>query len=318
MSKVIEKAVSAQFTKHANEHHLEEELQSAYKNFHSTETALLKIVNDFLVEADNQKVVMVAFLDLSAAFDTVDHDILVNRLRTLFGINDTALEWCRSYLKGRTQAVKINNELSSSKSLTCRVPQGSGLGPNFYCKYTIPVGIIIRIFLILFHMFADDSQLYKAIKAKLIEEQLKAKQLIELCIQEISYWMDNNHLKFNEEKTEFLIIGTPKQGEKMVIDSLNIGGVEIKSSPYVRNLGVLLDSGLTMRHQVNSVCKSCYIQLRNIIHIRPYLTIGAAKIIVNSIITSRLDYCNSLLYGISASSTNFSVYKIGPSELFYN
>ena len=258
LSKINEKAVSQQLTKHVTANNLSEDFQSAYKSLHSTETALLKVVNDLLIEADEQKVILVAFLDLSAAFDTVDHTILLDRLQTLFGISETALAWCRSYLTGRTQAVTIDGLMSQAKELDYSVPQGSGLGPDFYCKYTVPLGIIIRMFYILFHMYADDSQLYKSLRAHLTEEQVQSVESLQSCIEEISCWMNNNKLKLNEDKTEFLIVGTPKQRSKMIVDSINVGGVDIKASDCVRNLGVLLDSGLTMEHQIRAISKSCY------------------------------------------------------------
>lgn len=107
--------------------------RSAYKNKHSTETALLKITNYLLLETDNQRVVFKAFLDLSAAFDTVDHNMLVSRSDTMFGVKGAALDWFKSYLNGRTQSVIIGNVMSEKKPLKGGVAQGSVLGPGLYC-----------------------------------------------------------------------------------------------------------------------------------------------------------------------------------------
>ena len=271
----------------------------AYKPKQSTETALTNIMNDLLLETDRQRVGLLAFLDLSAAFDTVDHDILLSRLGTMFGIEGVALQWFQSYLKGRTQSVKINNIQSKKKTLKSCVPQGSVLGPNLYCKYTIPLAIIIRIFKILYHMYADDSQLYNILKSYSFVDQKASVEQLQQCICEIGNWMNQNRLKLNEDKTEFLIVGTAKQRAKMLFDSIHVGDVDIKSSACVRNLGVIIDAELTMKNQVDSICKSCYHYIRNICLLRPYLTISAAKTIVHSVISSRLDYCNSVLIGIS-------------------
>ena len=107
--------------------------------------------------------------------------------------------------------------------------------------------------------------------------------------------MSNNRLKLNEEKTEFLIAGTERQRSKVIIDSLNVVGIDIKSRTSVRNLGVIIDQDLSLKKQVNAICRSCYGHLRSIIQIRPYVTKSAAHTIVQSLISSRLDYCNSLL-----------------------
>ena len=106
LSKIIEKAVSAQLTEHLLENSLFESHQSAYRKFHNTETALVKITNDLLLSADERKVSILALLDLSAAFDTIDHSLLINRLEHDFGLKDNVLNWFKSYLEDRTQSVK--------------------------------------------------------------------------------------------------------------------------------------------------------------------------------------------------------------------
>ena len=148
-------------------------------------------------------------------------------------------------------------------------------------------------------MYADDSQLYSILKSYSCVDQEASIEQLQQCICEISDWMNRNDLKLNDDKTEFVIVGTAKQRAKMLFDSIRVGDVDIKSSPCVRNLGVLIDAELTMKNQVNAICKSCYHHIRNIRLIRPYLSISAAKTIVHSVISSRLDYCNAVLIGIS-------------------
>ena len=105
------------------------QLQSAYKRNHSTESALLKVKNDILMNMDAQEVTLLILLDLSAAFETVNHGILLERLRSRFGVDETALEWFKSYLSGRLQRITVNGGTSATFPLDQGVPQGSCLGP---------------------------------------------------------------------------------------------------------------------------------------------------------------------------------------------
>ena len=146
-SLVTEKAVAAQLCDYLNGNEgLFEEFQSAYNCYHSTETARVRVHNDIL------KAVESLLLDLSAAFDTVDHTILVSRLTNRFGIMDHALNWFRSYLKLRKQFVSVNGIDSSLKDLQYGIPQGSVLGPLLFSLYTSPLGDLARKHSIPFHL----------------------------------------------------------------------------------------------------------------------------------------------------------------------
>ena len=138
---------------------VKEPLQSAYKPGHSCETALIKIFNDLLTHLDQNHAVLVALLDLSAAFDTVDHALLLQRLETTHGISGTALRWVKSYLSERTMRVTVDGMFSNPVTLDVGLPQGSQLGPRFYSDYTQPMGRLIRLLLLLYHLYADDTQL---------------------------------------------------------------------------------------------------------------------------------------------------------------
>ena len=144
-------------------------------------------------------------------------------------------------LTGKTESVVVGDCESHKKVLECCVSQGSALAPDLCCKYTLPLGIIIRMFHILFHMYADDTHLYKSIDPSNFENQKQTAEQLHLCVSEISNWMSNNRLNLNEEKTEFLTAGTGRQRPKVIIDSLNVVGIDIKPSTSGRNLGVIID-----------------------------------------------------------------------------
>ena len=142
MGKTIEHTVASQLTQYISENGLLELMQSAYRSGHSTEIALLKVKADLLHAIDHQEVVCLILLDLSSAFNTVDHCLLLQRLEVSFGIKETALDWIRSYLTGRTQKVSIEKVMSYPVALSFGVPQGSVLGLILFTLYTCPLGPI--------------------------------------------------------------------------------------------------------------------------------------------------------------------------------
>ena len=194
ISKMIEKAILYQLTNYLRGNDLEESLQSAYKTFFSTETALVKVHNDIVSVIDNQSYIVSLLLDLSAAFDTVDHKIFLQRLSCRFGINGKTLRWFKSYLENRKQVVNVKGTTSCSKELRCGVPQGSVLGPILYVLYTSPLGDIVRSHGLSCHFYADDTQLYCSFK---LHDQAASVQTIESCLNDIDAWMLANMLKLS-------------------------------------------------------------------------------------------------------------------------
>ena len=154
---------------------------------HSTETALLKVQNDVLQALDKGSAVALIMLDLLAAFDTIDHTILLSRLQELFGVQGQALSWFNSYLSHRTQRVSVGNVISDSLELDFGVPQGSVLAPTLYSLYTKPISDIIRKFDLSYHSYADDTQLYISIENHSNMDNLLA--VVKNCVHEIKMWM---------------------------------------------------------------------------------------------------------------------------------
>ena len=294
LSKVLERIVASRLNAHTDGHPNSESKQSSYKKHHSTETALIKIQNDILNAIDQQKCVVLLLLDLSAAFDTVDHSILLNRLKYRFGISGKAHQWIASYFETRRQAVLIDGNRSEEHIQTCNVPQGSVLGPKFFLDYESPLGDIIRAHGLSAHFYADDTQLYLAFRPC---DQAAAIAKLEECVVDVRHWMAANYLKLNEEKTELMFLGSTQNLAKLTLDTVQVGDVKIDSSHKVRNIGATFDPNAKMEYQVNATCKSAWYRIYQIGKIRPYLTQDETKSIVHAYVTSKLDQNNSLLIG---------------------
>ena len=275
-------------------------LQSAYRLGHSTETALLKVHNDLLMNMDAQRVTLLVLLDLSVAFDTVDHEVLLNRLRSSFGIRGTTLLWFASYLFNRWQRVSFNQEASERFDLTCGVPQGSCLGPLLFTIYASKIFEIIKEYLPQAHAYADDTQLYLSFKADSSTAQNDAMKAMENCITAIRAWMIEDKLRLNDSKTEFMIVGTRQQLAKVNIDQLCVGESSIVPVTLVKNLGSWFDKNMSMTTHIIKVCKAASFHLYNIRRIRKYLTSESTHCLVRATVIGRIDYCNSLLFKIPA------------------
>ena len=297
LGKLIEKAALQQLSAYKESNDLYEWLQSAYRKNHSTETALVKIMNDVLNAIDSRKCVMLILLDMSACFDTIDHQILLQRLEDNFRVSGTALEWMRSYLSDRSQYVTIEGARSHSQPLTVGLPQGSLIGPSEYPTYSSPLFDIARKHDIDIHMYADDTQLYCSFKP---EDFSEAVHKMEMCLEEMRNWMVRNCLKLNDEKTEFLVIGAPLYVSRIQEPcTIKIGNTNITATETAKNIGAIFDTHLTLIPHVNNIAKSCYAQLRMLGQIRYNLTEDAAVSLVHAYITSRLDNGNALLFGLS-------------------
>ena len=287
--------MAEQLQSHLKKNSLIDKNQSAYRSCHSTETALLKVSNDILEIVDKKDVCLLAMLDLSAAFDTIDHGILLSRLEHTFGISGAALSWFRSYLENRFQAVKIGTLKSSWMPLKFGVPQGSVLGPVLFTMYMQPLSDVLNKFDMLYHSYADDTQIYVGCKSDIFETTVTN---VENCLRDVKTWMTANKLKINDTKTEIVFFGQSRVISQLEEKTINVNGHDISPCSTVKNLGVMMDNSLTMVPQVNALTKSMYFQIRNIASVRNYLTKDVAKTLMTSLVLSKLDYCNSLLAGL--------------------
>ena len=213
--------------------------QSAYRKHHSTETALLCVTNDIKLTMDSKKGTILVMIDLSSAFDIIDHSILISSLELRYGITPVVLEWFRSYLYGRVQRMNIDDSFLPPHLLTTGVPQESVLGPLLFSLYVQPLGGIIREHSIQFHHYADDLQLYAHfdLNKSSLESTISKMQD---CKCNVQSWFSNNKLKMNPDKTLFIAFVPPYYNTLEDNININIGSSDINVVSSVNNLGVRL------------------------------------------------------------------------------
>ena len=233
-------------------------------------------------------------LDLSAAFDTIDHALLVQRHQHRYGIGCTAQKWFQSYLHNKQQSVVVKNTFSSSKPLLHGVKQGSVLVPLLFSLYFAPLEDLIVAHGFDTMIYADDSQLYMAINTS--NRSLMLSKL-ELCTRDILSWCTSNILSCNPTKTEIAhFMSQFKQYDP--IPGIFINGVIIPAVQGARDLGTILDSRLKLNAHVNNICKTAHYAIRSISGIQRYLSQEDCQKLIHAFVSSRLDSCNGILYGL--------------------
>ncbi|KAJ1214661.1 hypothetical protein NDU88_002279 [Pleurodeles waltl] len=246
-AKVTEKIVNKQLTRYLEVNNILDPSQSGFRSNQSTETALIAATDDIRTLMDKGETAALILLDLSAAFDTVCHRTLSARLHDA-GIQEKALAWTTSFLSGRTQSVRLPPFRSKTTEIICGVPQGSSLSPTLFNIYMAPLAHVARQHNLNIISYADDTQLI----ISLTEDRDTAKANLHRGMKAIADWMKDSRLKLNSDKTEVLILGpTPSAwDDSWWPTSL---GTAPEPTDHARNLGVILDSTLSMTRQVNAI-----------------------------------------------------------------
>lgn len=235
-------------------------------------------INDLLQAVDHHQDAVLILLDFSVAFDTIDHKILLQRLRHRYGISGTAFNWFSSYLCGRTHTIDINGVQSDEYPLEEGVPQGSVAGPPpIFTMYTAPIGDIIKMHGVNHMIYADDTQLYLVLDPS---DRDNAIQRLEMCIADVKAWSVNNKLMLNESKTEVIHL-TSRFKRSPSFPDINICGSDISPSVSVKDLGVIFDSTLQMKDHVRNVARLASFALYKIGKIRHYLDMASTERLVH-------------------------------------
>jgi hypothetical protein len=301
-SKLIERVAGSRLDEQMQKNNLHEGSAYAYKQHHNTETMMVGITDEVLRGFDENKATIIIFLDLSAAFDTIDIEKVLQILHDEIGVGGTALDWFRSFLSGRTQRVKINGEYSESLEVPCGAPQGSVLGPKIFGINVRSQPLVFKFCLFTTSSFADDSNGRKQFALTFQFQILKND--VPNCMNHIVNWSNAHFMKINPDKTELLLLRPPSLNKEVIINGVFFGEQCIRFSEHVKNVGVVLDKNLTMDKHVNGLVH-CYKTLRDIGRIKKYLQKHEIEQLVHSVI-SRLDNCNCIL----VNSGSHNMYKL--------
>jgi len=258
MSKLLERLVAKQLVDYLTTFGLLPTLQSSYRAHHSTETAaVLKVLSDILKALDAGELALLTLLELSAAFDTVDHATLLQCLKVTYGLGSSVLRWLSSYLDCRKQYVRCGASKSAFSVFMCGVPHGSVLRPILFLMYTADLMRLIEHHQLYPHLYADDTQIYGACSSS---ATLQFQTRVSKCVDDVSEWMRSNRLQLNNAKTEVLWCASNRRQHQIPLTGLRIGADEVLPSGSVRDLGIYVDCDVSMK--THYYCKDRFELLR--------------------------------------------------------
>ena len=268
---------------------------------------MLSLTDEALRGFDNNMATIVIFLDLSAAFDTIDIEKLLQILENEIGIGGVALQWFRSFLTGRTQRVKIDGVYSESLEVPFGAPQGSVLGPKLFNANVRSQPLVFHHCKFSSSSFADDSNGRRQFALTFQFDVLKYE--VANCLRQVIHWSHEHFMKINPDKTELLLLRPPSLNKEVVINGILFDDQCIRFSEKVKNVGVVLDKNLSMDQHINDVVSHCYKIIRDISRIKKYIQRSHLEQLVHSGVTSRLDNCNSLFANLNKENI-FKLQKV--------
>ena len=287
-SKVCERAAHSQLVRFLQDHSIIHPFQSGNRKSHSTESALIYFTDEILKNMDGKHISVVVLLDMTKAFDSIRHDILLAKLRRI-GISSSALAWFSSYLSGRKQVVRIGNTVSEQLELRFGVPQGSILGPVLFTLY------VNELLSIPNHCqsmgYVDDTKLLLALPPN---QTADAVSMLNDDLREITKWCCRNSLLLNPDKTKLLVIGVPQLTKTLPTLSVTLMGKKIEPVTTAKDLGVYIDKSLNYNDHINKISSSCIYKLMMINRISYLLDRESLLLLIHSFVFNKLLYCSSV------------------------
>lgn len=291
LSKVFEKILNLQIRMYLDKHNILPSNQSGFRQGYSCGTLLLSVMDDILTATDNNKLTVLILLDYTKAFDTINHDILLSILNYI-GFDASAILLMESYLKGRSQRVILNNQVSNQLFVECGVPQGSILGPLLFTIYTSNFNVSLKF--CKFYQYADDTQLLYSFDPKDIDI---ANNIINEDLNRLTHNSEIHFLRLNPSKSSVMLFGKNKIRETYAnLLNIQINHTPLAISNYIKNLGLQLDTSLRFKEHISAVIRKAYGKLKIIYKNKPSLNKTIRTMLCESLILSNFNYCD-IIYG---------------------
>jgi hypothetical protein len=287
LSKALEKVVHNQLYDFVTVNNILNPCQSGFRKHCSTKTALLKVSDDVRKAIDDRKITLLVLLDMSKAFDCVEHSLLISKLRAL-GFSESVLNWFINYLSDRFQRVVFSGSKKSYwGKIKFGVPQGSVLGPLLFLLYINDLSVILKS--CSYHIYADDIQLYLHFDARDIVEAVK---LCNSDTENVIEFLLGHNLKVNIKKTQPIIIGTARYLNSLTspVPSISIYGVQVSYCTSVNNLGVTMDCTLSWKTYVSNISAQIFASLAQFKRNFSFMPHNIRKRVVQSLLFPIIDY----------------------------
>ena len=300
LCKVCERLAHKQFVDLLTENNKLSTHQNGNRKLHSTETALIYVTDELLKAVDEKSISILVLLDMSKAFDSLNHNILLSKLRRL-GLASHCLSWFSSYLSDRTQRVRYGDAVSHMLTLTHGVPHGSILGPVLFTTYID--GLINLVTHSQVSCYVDDSQLYLKFQVSNVHNAVPT---VNADLQEICKWCARNSLLLNPDKTKLMVVGLPQLTKQLPPISVSIFDKTISPVPFARDLGVYLDQRLSYDTHITNTVSGCFNQLVHINRIKHVLDRPTLLLLTKRFVFTQLFYCSS----VWANTSKANIHKL--------
>ena len=297
VGKICERVAHTQLYKYCTDYNIISDCQSGFRKGHSTTSCLLDFLDNIFVQVDRGAASGVLFLDLRKAFDTVNHTLLLQKLRS-YGVRSKPLAWFESYLEGRTQVTKVGQALSDRLPITCGVPQGSILGPLLFSLFINDLHLNVPNY-VKTNLYADDTALTVSSNSR---EHLE--QMLNETLQFVSSWFQTNKLSLNFKKSNVMIFSTPQSSKKFnnIIVKHEEVCLDIKSK--TKYLGVVLDSYLNFHEHVEYIKSKTIGKLKLLGRVRGTINKSTAELLYTSLILPLFDYADVVYHCLNQRDTN--------------